>query len=250
LERGLIFRLAAAWLFIFSSFADAALAEREWAPYLLPKEHPIKPVLDAIFSQSRAIFNLHALKKAGFEETKPRKFTSLLVTKHPLIPGYIFKLYLDAQRPHKNKPEHYFWMLRIQGAAKIREAIAMHSIGHLFKVPKKWIYELPQYPKPPKGYDAKCCILVEEDMEILSYEENKNAWKSTLVTEELLFYLHIILQQVGLSDCTKPDNIPFSYDGRIAFIDTQSFDEKVSFSRLSPFLSASNKAYWEMLIQK
>ena len=60
-----------------------------------------------------------------------------------------------------------------------------------------------------------------------------------------------ILETVGLHDCAKPHNAPFSKDGRIAFIDTQSYHEwSVNFKALTPYLSPANKAYWKMLIKK
>lgn len=218
-------------------------------PYILRPDHPIKPRLDALFSQMRVTFNLKTLIKAGFAKTYPRKFTNLIVTKHPDIPGYVFKIYLDAQRYYKKRPEYDFWVLRIQGAQKIREAIESYGLQSLFKVPHKWIYILPRQHLP-KGYPNKYCILVEEDMSILSREENKKAWASDRVTPELLNYLWILLKGLGLSDCAKPDNIPFSTDGCIAFIDTETFgDKKVKYKKLIPHLSASNQKHWKLLTE-
>ena len=93
---------------------------------LLPVTHPIKPTLDFIFSQSRVILNLDTLEQAGFDYSKPRRFTDLIVATHPALPGYIFKLYLDAQRFHKDKPENYFWMLRVQGSGLVNNRLQQH----------------------------------------------------------------------------------------------------------------------------
>lgn len=235
--RGLFFNLL---LFIFPLSASLD-------PYLLPDHHPIKPILDAIFSSSRALFSLETLKEAGFNKAKPRPFTKLLVTSHPALPGYIFKLYLDVQRFHKNKKEHHFWLLRCQGAEKIRKMIAKKNLDHLFKVPQKWIYKLPASPTPPNGYYKKHYILVEENMEIFSEKDNHALWSSDFVTFELLKGLFKIVKKLGLTDCLKPDNIPFSYDGKVAFIDTQTFDSKVVMKELERFLSESNQLFWEKL---
>ncbi len=250
-ERGLIFKILALIL-IFTFFLEAEQTSDNVqiavAPYLLPDNHLIKPALDALFSSSRVILNLDTLEEAGFTKTKPRKFTKLIVTSHPDFPGYIFKLYLDSQRYYKDLPEHHYWILRAKGVKKIRREISARELETLFKTPHKWIYALPQHPRPPEGYYTKQYILVEEDMDLLSDEENKALWASDAVTTEVLDHLFAILNKIGLRDCAKPDNIPFSRDGRIAFIDTQTFGIKnVRYEKLNDYLSKPNQAYWKMI---
>ena len=218
--------------------------------YLLPENHPIKPELDALFSSTRVILNLKTLEAAGFKKSKPRKFTRLIVTSHPQFPGYIFKLYLDAQRYYKNTYEYIHWMMRVQGVEKVRHEINARGLQELFKAPKKWIYILPSTTSSRcKDYACKHCILVEEDMELFSDAENKALWTSDFVSPQLLEGLFHILKTVGLDDCLKPDNLPFSKDGRVAFIDTQTFDRHVEYKRLLPFLSPVNQSYWKLLIK-
>lgn len=216
--------------------------------YLLPESHPIKPFLDYLFSQSRVILNLDTLEEAGFIFDKPRKFTNLIIAKHFLLPGYIFKLYLDAQREHKDKPEHYFWMLRIEGAFQVRQIIENYRLQEWAKVPQKWIYVLPSLQKVPSGYKTKKTILVEEDMQILSQKENEDRWSSAFVSPEHLFSIYLILTHVGLSDCAKPDNMPFSKDGRISFIDTQTYGREVPLEELNSWLSDENQVIWKHFI--
>lgn len=216
---------------------------------LLPAYHPLKPQLDYLFSSSRVILSLDTLKKAGFEFSDPRKFTNLVIAKHPLIPGYIFKLYLDAQRHHKGKPEHYFWMLRVIGAHLVRHEIEVNHLQELLKVPQKWIYKLPKKPSVPNGYMTKNYILVEEDMQLFSDKDNEMLWKSSFVTQDHLKAVYTVLTNVGLSDCAKPDNIPFSVDGRIAFIDTQTHGNDVRYENLTSSLSPDNQIFWKSIIE-
>lgn len=240
--RGLYFSTIV-FIFITFGFLYGTVPQE----YLLPSNHPIKPSLDYLFSQSRALLNLENLEKAGFEYSPPRKFTNLIVAKHPALPGYIFKLYLDAQRFHKDKPEHHFWILRVQGSILVRQQIAAARLDSFLKVPQKWIYKLPSKPAPALGYMRKSYILVEEDMDLVSKEHNEALWSSSFVSKELLNAVYQILTIVGLSDCAKPDNIPFSTDGRIAFIDTQTFGRKVPYKNLEKWLSEENKIYWKVL---
>ncbi len=235
-------------LFAFSIDGIDLSVLKQGHPYVLPKNHPIHASLDALFLQSRAILNLKTLKKAGFQASKPRKFTKLIIAKHPSFPGYLFKLYLDAQRHYKDLPEYYYWAARIEGAQLIRKCIKEHHWQEHFKVPHKWIYVLPKAPKKFKSYPIKHTILVEEDMTLFSDKENKALWKSDFVNAEILDRVFTILKATGLYDGAKPDNMPFSIDGKIAFVDTQTFGRKdVRYEKLTPHLSEQNQAYWKAL---
>jgi len=234
---------------VYSSKASYKDAQESVGAYLLPENHAIRPLLDQIFSPG-ACFSFDALKAAGFSYSLPREHTRLILASHSRLPGYIFKLYLDIQPYLSQQPEYYFWILRIQGAERIRAAIERDRLGHLFKVPRKWIYLLPQSEHREEGYYPKYTIVVEEDMELVSEEENKQLWKSSAVTRELLQALYGLIEEIGLCDCLKPDNIPFSLDGRVAFIDTQSFGKKkIRFQKLRSHLSEENKRIWNEIIE-
>jgi hypothetical protein len=241
---GLFFKII---FILFISVGTIQAKEKVPVNFLLPLNHPIKPSLDYLFSLTRATLNLDTMKKAGFEVCGPRKFTNLVIAKHPAIPGYIFKLYLDAQRYHKNKSEEHFWVLRIEGALKIRNLIESYGLQCYLKVPQKWIYKLPNKSSVQKGYFRKDYILVEEDMNLFSDEETEMLWKSPAVSHDLLNALVLVLSHVGLSDCVKPDNIPFSKDFKVAFIDTQTHGEHVSLKEFKSYLSEENQAYWDLI---
>lgn len=219
------------------------------SPHLLPDQHPVRIQLDQIFSVSRGILNSKSLQKAGFRKSKPRKFTHLIVTTHPTLPGYIFKLYLDSQKYYKKLPEYENWLMRIQGASFIQSEINKLDLQSFFKVPKKWIYDLPEEPSPPFEYLRKNFLLVEEDMALYSEEENNILWQSDFISHAILDGLFKILKNIGLRDCVKIDNIPISKDGKIAFVDTQTYHAwPVHYKELSQKLSKENRAYWKSLI--
>jgi hypothetical protein len=251
---GWIFRAAIALSIFSACFALSLLhgssqfqqVKQAVTPYLIPEEHPIKLVLDQIFSASDVCFTFDTLKAAGFTCRKLQKHTRLIIAKHPSLPEYLFKLYLHIQPYHSNKPEYYFWVSRILGAEKIRQRIEQRNLNALFKVPKKWIYFLPRMSLGAEDYYPKYTLLVEEDMQLLSEDENLLLWESGAVSKQLLDELLTIVTEIGLDDCLKPDNIPFSLDGRVSFIDTQSFGKrKIDYKNLLPYLSEENKAYWK-----
>lgn len=247
MEWKLIFRILC---FCMPSFLFCISFPREsTSPYLMQSEHPAKPILDKIFSNSRAILNVKSMIEAGFVDPYPRKFTRLIVTKHPSLQGFIIKTYLDAQRYHKNQPEHHHWILRIQGAQAIFNFIEERGWHEHFKVPNQWIYSLPENPSPPEEFLAKQYILIEEDMQLYPDKDNKALWASDYVSPELLNQLYDLLNDLGLHDCVSIDNIPFSVDGRIAFVDTQTFYEwPLDYDKLGARLSKEMQHYWKQLI--
>lgn len=248
---GSIFRVCVILMGLWGMTASAKPIEKAQkivSSYLMPEDHPIKAELDACFKKSRVTFNLESLKKAGFNRSFPRKYTRLIVTKHSKFPGYIFKLYLDVQRYHSDEFEFVQWAARVEGGIKIREYIQAAGTEELFCVPDAWIYQLPDKPKCPEGYIPKNYILVEQEMNLISSEENEQLWKSDEIAKETLENLFCMIADIGLEDCLKPDNLPFTEEGRIAFIDTESYGKKVKFKHLIPFLSESNQDYWKHLI--
>lgn len=220
-------------------------------PFLIPENHPIKTRLDAFFHGKRYTFCEETLKDGGFSHYRPRDFTRLIVAKHPRFPGYVFKLYLDVQQYYKSRPEWKQWISRVKGAKLIRQEIEKQGWQHLFKVPQKWIYRLPPVPKPEKGYLPKHYILVEEDMDLVSDAKNKAIWNSDKITPDLLTKLHHLIDTLGLLDCAKIDNIPLSQDGRIAFIDTQTFHAStIAWDSLNDCLNSKNRDFWIELTEQ
>lgn len=217
--------------------------------YLMPDDHPIKAKLDAIFSSARVLESLETLRKAGFKTGQPRVFTRVIVARHPSFPGYLFKLFLDAQRYDKVLPLYKYWGERIQGARLIQQEINNRGWQHLFKVPQKWIYALPPKPAAKSDFYAKNYLLVVEDMQIFPASENNKMWKSDALPYEILHHLFILVKELGLSDSMKPDNNPFSKDGRIAFVDTQAFHRSPRFRNMLPYLSSKNKKVWGEFIK-
>lgn len=242
---------------IFVSASKADYKELKENPYvssderhavkegLMPREHPIRPILDALFSDTRVTATKGSLKKAGFRILKSQPRSFILVVKHPSLPGYLIKLHLDSEiRLKRGHPGWYWFAKRVYGAKQIARCIKKNHLRH-FKVPGKWLYPLPVYPLHQPGSDRKNVILVVEDMRLLPKEENVNAWK-TLITPKHLDELYIILKKCGGSSL-RPSNIPFSRDGKIAFIDTEYPDTKPRYNEIRPHLSRPMQAYWDKL---
>lgn len=214
--------------------------------YFLPFDHPAKEPLDKIFGASRAIANVKALKKAGFTLSKPKKWNNIWVGSHYDLKGYLIKTYTDEQ----NLCDFCQWMHRIEGSNAIRCAIEHLGYQEFFKVPKKWIYPIPIHPSEKST--KKHFLMVVEDMCLESSAQNKRCWKNPQkMSKAKLFALYTLLRAEGLNDCVYVDNIPFSEDGKIAFVDTEHFHHwPVKYDRLTPFIPLPFQGYWRSLFFK
>lgn len=220
------------------------------APYLLPLDHPAKPALDAIFSQSRVIENEKSLVDAGFELIAgPMPLSFIIVARHPQVPGYVFKIYLDSEKRCRKQVPHWQWLARrCAGAFGIRQIIEREKICY-FAVPDKWLYLLPIYPYS-KETNPQPVILMETDMEPVSYEETQRMWK-TAATRKHLDELYCILKygHGGNGTVFLYENVPFTKQGKFAFTDTEDPRAKLVLKNVKRYLSKDMQRYWESLIQ-
>lgn len=213
--------------------------------YFLPEDSTQRLLLDQIFSKRRVLGSLKSMSRAGFILlTDPRH--KIIVARHPKIPGYLFKVFLDTS----SECEYHWWRKRINGVNTIQAAIDSHQYGHLMKTPKKWIYPLPAEPEAAEGTYPKHFILVVEEMDILKHEENRGCYRK-LMTKERLDAYYTLLTELNLIDSVYADNTPFCKDGKMAFIDTEHAMDvtlKVPVSVVGQYLSPEMLGYWEQLI--
>ncbi|MCE5315865.1 MAG: hypothetical protein LLG04_00700, partial [Parachlamydia sp.] len=212
-------------------------------PYFLPYDHPIRPKLDRLFAR-RPTINERTVKKAGFNSPKKRPQSHMVISTHKAIPGYWFKMFTDDQ---KGVVDYTHMIHRIKGARSIQRTIERRGYEHLFKVPKKWIYPLPAEPSPPTP-NRMNFVLIAEDMKTLSRKSNNHKWKSSAMTKERATALYIVMKVNGLRDSIYPFNIPFSRDGKMAFIDTEYHHAgPVHFDRMLHYMPHRLRNFWQYL---
>jgi len=227
-----------------------SISEDIWqqvTPYLIPSNHFAKSILDKIFfdSKFRILTSVNGLKKAGFEILHHRQGRGLIIARHPLLRKHLIKIYLDSAP----RSEWSAWVLRSKGANHLQKLIDHYGYSHYMKVPQKWIYPIPRNPKQIiRGQFPKNFLLVVQDMEILGVKSN--AAKYVAMSQPFVEALHHIIFKGGLSDAHIA-NVPFSIDGKIAFIDTEFVNNwPVHWEWLTPFLSDPMKEIWNMLSTK
>ena len=220
------------------------------SPFLLPLDHPMKSTLDSIFSQSRVIQDERTLIDAGFSVIAgPMPNSFVIVARHPAVPGYVFKLYLDSESRSRKDVPHWMWLVRrCIGARGIKKVIERHHIRY-FTVPDKWLYVLPVYPysnviKPDP------IILLETDMELESEEVTAHTWK-TAVTRKHLDELYTIFKHGygGNSVVNLDANVPFTKRGKFAFTDTEDPQANLKLKFVKKYLSKDMQRYWDSLTE-
>lgn len=248
LESALIEKERAHASFLYNPWVPPDLWQ-ELEPYFLPHDHPIKADLDSLFSKMRVTQSANLFEKGGFGKPKMREPTNIVIGRHEQFKDYIFKVYLDTQ-PSLN--EWINWVHRIEGARAIQCSLERHGFLH-FCTPKKWIYPLPAEPSPPNAtrFHRKNFILIVENMNILSLKDNRKAFRKK-ITPQILQELYTILTEEGLIDSVYPDNIPFTENGQLAFIDTEHHypGRSIPYEKLTPFLSKQMKEFWQALTIK
>lgn len=164
---------------------------------------------------------------------------------HPSLNGFLIKAYLDTS----TRCEWPLWVLRAEGSRHIQRILDKHQFHRYMKVPEKWIYAIPQARRPMANETIfpKDFILLVKDMQILSKAESIIKLKNDS-TKNSLKALYTTIVEGGLSD-SHIDNIPYSIDNRIAFIDTEYYKVwPVHPDWLTKHLLPRHQPYWQYLI--
>jgi hypothetical protein len=223
--------------------------KQRMSPYVISSSHPMRPVLDALFKTSRVTKNAITFQEAGFITLSARPRSFVLVARHPLLPGYLMKAYLDTELRKKQRTESWEWLVkRCEGAAKVRDVIRKRKIKH-FVVADKYLYPLPQNPSPPIGtrYTRHLAALLVTDMDLAPDEVNLHVWSNLITPEQLNELYDIVTYAKGSS--YRPDNISYTNKGQFAFIDTEYPSRGPDYRSIRPFLNSSMRKYWDKLVK-
>ncbi|CRX39078.1 hypothetical protein [Estrella lausannensis] len=216
--------------------------ETETAGYLL--DDPVmKFTLERLFNDSSATLTPEYIQSLGFTFLNQMGL-HVLVAKHPGMHGYVFKFFQYNVFPGI---DWRYWIQRVEGAKLIKEGIRQFGYEKLFKVPRKWLFKTPCL-QVIEGRTYPSFILIAEDMRLVPFEENQKLWRKK-TTEATLIALHKMIKTYGLRDCARITNVPWCKDGKIAFVDTETFHStSLNYHPLVEFLSRKNKIRWEHIV--
>jgi hypothetical protein len=220
--------------------------KRVMAPYLLPLQSRLKPILDKIFAyKGRVIKNNDSLKRAGFTILFSQKRSRITVVKHPKLPGYLLKIYLDSKKIRKDGMVGWELLTtRCVVAQKIKSIIRKEKMRN-YIVADKWLYPLPVPSKKQKG-NVEPVVLVVKDMQIYGRGESRRAWQEK-ATKRHLRELYGILGR-GYGSAFLQGNIPYTKAGKFAFIDTEYDKRKIPLDHVKHCLSSKMRLFWDRIV--
>ena len=195
----------------------------------LSKLFPYPDMFDSSRSWQRAGFDVDI----GREGDK----SDIMVATHPLAPGVLFKKY-SKKVSLKNQLENY--TRRVQGAQRLRQLIDAERLTKI-AVPAKRLYELPPSTFSRKGQNDH--VLVVERVALVDKVTCRQMYGS--MDDETLRQLCVVVRNIrGLSGGLR--NMPFAWDGRIAFIDTERWADGHNgppLQRIRDYLTDAHKRF-------
>ena len=189
----------------------AAQLERELAE--TRRTLPVFDKLGDLFTDPDMFRSVDRYSAKGFSIVA-RNPEKMMCGRHKRVKGYVFKKFND--RFPKSQLVNY--LRRIEGARLLRRFIDEHSFTRVTS-PKKWLYQLPS--DFPERY-----LLVAERLDLRSKEKSESRYDR--IDKEQLGELATILYYFrGLNSTLS--NLPYTEDGKIAFIDTERWDHDKDF---------------------
>ena len=168
--------------------------------------------LDSLFPRKSIFDSVDNLEEAGFQIVRASTKDRVTVFGHPSLPGYLFKKFLhDVKHPYKKQLASY--KKRVHGAVALKAHIDALNINSLV-VPRKWLCKLP----PRFRADGRRqYIVVVEKYNLLERDKTKQLYRA--IPKETIRDLCTIFFAFKRVDFAVR-NMPFTTDGKIAFIDT------------------------------
>jgi hypothetical protein len=136
----------------------------------------------------------------------------------------------------------------VNGARHLRQFIDLNHLSHIV-VPQKWIYRLPKQFSDPETQE-RTYILIAEEIDILNKESTIEKYHT--ISFDALTDLCIAVHYFKGLD-SMLNNLPITQNDKIAFIDTEKWDEwdrKWSLQKIMPHLSEDRREYAKSLFEK
>lgn len=225
-----------------SKIKEPNFIELELSDCLLPDSHPLQEKLSDLFNDPRMFKTKKTFKKTNFHLLS-KGMRKIMVASHPKLKGYLVKKFSDFTSPDDQLINY---LKRISGARALREFIKDNKLKHVV-VPQKWLYPLPSQFSDPKTGNSTY-ILIVEDMDICSGNSSyhgETAKKYAEIDNKILREICTIVYYFRGLD-SAPCNMPFTHENKVAFIDTECWDEwdrQGFLSRIKRYLNAESRAY-------
>ena len=169
-------------------------------------KQPFVPVLVELFTDPKMFSSFDRFRSAGFSLIDHAE-NKIMSGSHKRLRGYLVKKY-NNDKPGKKQLRNY--LHRVEGARLLRNFIAEHNFRRVV-APQKFLYELPS--SFPERY-----LVIAEKLDLVSRSATEKAY-GRLDKEQMRELATILYHFRGLNSTAA--NLPFTEDGKIAFIDTE-----------------------------
>lgn len=189
---------------------------------------PILSLLDDLFTDPKMFRSYGRFRAAGFSlvDHAPQK---MMAGSHKRAKGYMFKKF-DDDKSSDMQLRNY--LHRIEGARLIGSFISERGFSRVV-APRKWLYELP--PSFPKRY-----LVVAEKVDLVSKIDTARRY-ARIGSEQLSELATMLYYFRGLNSTAS--NLPFTEDGKIAFIDTERWHhDKDLLHKIGDWLPADRRS--------
>jgi hypothetical protein len=230
---------------LFSDIQKIEIQEIELKECLLPKDHPLQKQLKNLFKDPEMFRSPRSFRQAGFLVSKSYRERHVMIGRHPHIPNYIFKKFRN-QIPQHDQLANY--LKRVNGARHLRKFIDLNHLSHVV-VPQKWIYRLPKQYSDSETKE-RTYILIVEDMNIYNSKESIKRYHT--IPFDVLKELCIVVYYFRGFD-SIPNNLPFTQSDKIAFVDTEKWDDwnrEYFLLRIVPHMNEDRKQYAQLLFEE
>jgi len=234
---------------LLAEIREVKIHELAISDCLLPEDHPLQIRLKNLFENCDMFKTLEHFGTSGFH-TISRRDHKIMVARHPVIKNYLIKKFSDII-PQRAQLLNY--LKRIAGARALQEFIHANNLENIV-VPQKWLYALPNhFSDSTTGEQAY--LLIVEDMDICTGKgkhNGENAKRYYNIDYDTLRELCIVVYYFRGLD-SAPCNMPFTHQNKIAFVDTECWDEwdrEGFLPRIMPYLKKNRKKYTLKIFEK
>lgn len=180
----------------------------------MPFDDPRTLDVFALFRDASMFESRRAWGASGFRVVNPPSAGKVMVAQHPSVKGLLFKKYTDEVSQGEQTQNYE---TRVQGSYELRAFVESRHLSRVV-VPRKWMLKLPHIFGRHAAH-----VLVVEQIDLFADDQSKTAYRN--IDPGVLSELCTVLFRYrGMDSSTK--NIPFTVDGRIAFIDTEHWNRK------------------------
>ena len=168
--------------------------------------------LDSLFQRKSIFDSIDDLEEAGFQIVRASTKNRVTVFSHASLPGYLFKKFLrDVKHPYKKQIASY--KKRVRGAHALKAHVEALNIDSIV-VPRKWLCELP---RRFRSDGKRQYVVIVEKYDLLTRDKTNQLYRT--IPKDTIRDLCTIFYAFKRVDFAAR-NMPFTPEGKIAFIDT------------------------------